>query len=515
MQTFSATDGVEIGHQVFGGAGARPPVVLHHGFVRTLILGAVLPMTACATPMDVESGFAGAGTGGAPPSTGAPPRTGAPPSTGAPTQSAWCRVRSVLHEHCTSCHGAEPLFGAPVSLVTASDLRSRSSTRPDAYVYELVKERMRDSRRPMPPATIATRPTAADVAAIETWIAEGASADDAACTGDAGPRGPRGGGEGDAGSSRGGALDGSTGADRGDGAPSPDWAPDCEQRYKFVAHGQSVPNDPTKFDVSASLQKQFYQCFFFKVPWGSDSVQALEFRPIIDDARVIHHWILFGGDAGLVQDGQVGGLCSNGAFLAGWAPGENQTDAMPPDVGLQMPRGPNAYLGLEIHYSNPAAYPNVLDGSGVELCVTRTFRRHTASVHWLGSTNITLPPRQSKTVTSTCDPIGTQPVQLLAISPHMHQLGTHARLVLNRANGTQQVLRDLPFDFAHQKSYPINVVVNDGETLTTTCTYNNTTNVPVFFGPNTENEMCYVLATAYPAGGLSGLLGNNNCTTPL
>jgi hypothetical protein len=97
----------------------------------------------------------------------------------------------------------------------------------------------------------------------------------------------------------------------------------------------------------------------------------------------------------------------------------------------------------------------------------------------------------------------------------MHQLGTHARLVLNRANGTQQVLHDLPFDFAHQKSYPINVVVNDGETLTTTCTYNNTTNGPVFFGPNTENEMCYVLATAYPAGGLSGLLGNNNCTTPL
>jgi hypothetical protein len=93
----------------------------------------------------------------------------------------------------------------------------------------------------------------------------------------------------------------------------------------------------------------------------------------------------------------------------------------------------------------------------------------------------------------------------------MHQIGVHAKLVLNRKNGTQEVLHDKPFAFADQQSYPLSVIVNDGDTLTTTCTFNNTTNGLVVFGPNTENEMCYNFVTAYPAGGLSGSMGANHC----
>jgi hypothetical protein len=93
----------------------------------------------------------------------------------------------------------------------------------------------------------------------------------------------------------------------------------------------------------------------------------------------------------------------------------------------------------------------------------------------------------------------------------MHQTGVHAKLVLNRKNGTQEILHDKPFAFADQQAYPIDVIVNDGDTFTTTCTYNNTTNGIVTFGPNTENEMCYNFVTAYPAGGLSGPMGNNHC----
>ena len=50
--------------------------------------------------------------------------------------------------------------------------------------------------------------------------------------------------------------------------------------------------------------------------------------------------------------------------------------------------------------------------------------------------------------------------------------------------------------------------------LTTTCSYNNTTNGLVTFGPNTENEMCYNFVTAYPAGALSGPAGANHCLGP-
>jgi hypothetical protein len=132
-------------------------------------------------------------------------------------------------------------------------------------------------------------------------------------------------------------------------------------------------------------------------------------------------------------------------------------------------------------------------------------------VHWLGSNTIAIPAHMQKDVVSTCDPVTTQPVHVLAESPHMHQLGVHAKLVLNRKNGTQEILHDKPFSFADQQAWPIDVIVNDGDTFTTTCTYNNTTNGLVTFGPNTENEMCYNFVTAYPAGGLSGPMGANHC----
>src|SRR5262249_38347436 len=182
------------------------------------------------------------------------------------------------------------------------------------------------------------------------------------------------------------------------------WPADCQQRYKLLAHGKSQPGDTSKFSVSGAPQKQFYQCFFFKVPYGADVVQALQFSPIIDDTRVVHHWILYGSDTATGTDGQVGGLgCSNGAFVAGWAPGGRTTN-LPPDVGLQMPTGSAATLALEIHYNNLAGYTDALDASGVEFCTTKTFRPNTAAVHWLGSNNISILPHQTKDVVSTCDP---------------------------------------------------------------------------------------------------------------
>jgi hypothetical protein len=38
-----------------------------------------------------------------------------------------------------------------------------------------------------------------------------------------------------------------------------------------------------------------------------------------------------------------------------------------------------------------------------------------------------------------------------------------------------------------------------------------TTNLPVTFGPNTENEMCYNFVTAWPANALSHAAGSDHC----
>jgi hypothetical protein len=401
-------------------------------------------------------------------------------------------------------------------LVTIGDLRAPSVTEPSKPVYQRVSERIHDDQKPMPPPSTGDHLSADELAAIDTWIAAGATESSCGTTGAGGSSSGTGeavgagGSTGMGGAGMSGAAGGVATGGAGGTPPTGDWPADCEQRYRLVAHGQSKPNDTTKFNVSGAPTKQFYQCFFFKAPYGTDIVQSLAFRPIIDDARVIHHWILYGSDTANGTDGQVGGTgCSNGLFIAGWAPGGKGAD-FPADVGLEMPKGANAFFSLEIHYNNNAGYTDALDASGVEFCTTKKFRTNTAAVHWLGSNSILVAPHQTQDVVGQCDPTATQPIHILGVSPHMHQIGVHAKLVLNRKNGTKEILHDRPFAFSDQQAYPLDVIVNDGDTLTTTCTYNNTTNGLVTFGPATENEMCYNFTTAYPAGSLSSS-ANNHC----
>ncbi len=444
----------------------------------------------------------------------------------------YCAVKTVLANHCTSCHGAQPIAGAPMSLASWNDLVAPAKTQRSLHVFQLMQTRVRDDARPMPQAPF-PRLMADEMATIDSWVAGGAQAPvDPTCSaanggntagngggsagnggagaaGDTAAAGTGAGGSGGAG----GAGAAGTGA-AGSGAGG-DWPADCDEHYKLLAHGASTPGDTTKFPVSGK-GAEYYQCFYFKPPWGTDQVQAVAFRPIIDDTRVVHHWILYGNDSGNGgSDGQVGGTgCATGAFLAGWAPG-NEPKSLPADVGLQIPTGASAMLGLQVHYNNTAGYTDSSDASGVEICVTHHPRTNTAAVHWLGNPLISLPPHQTTTVTGQCTPKATTPVHIVMQSPHMHKLGVHATLIINRKDGSKQTLQDAPFDFANQQQYQVpDVIINAGDTLTTTCQYNNTTDSTVTFGENTENEMCFNFVVAWPldqlvsaSGGLGGFFG--------
>lgn len=467
-----------------------------------------------------------------------------------PAPSDWCSARKVLEDNCVSCHFAGTPW-ATIPLVTYDELQARLPS--GLLAYASVGQRIHDPDRLMPPT--ADRLTATEMATLDNWIAAGAGAGpNPSCmpggAGDAGDGGGSGGAGGSGGSGGAGAggtagrggggaggadggVDGGVDADVGvdadtsdggdagapDGRPDADggvppptgWPTDCEQRFTVLAHGRSQPGDTTKFNVSGAGLRDFRQCFLFKAPWADGTVQALRFRPVIDDARVVARWALYGLDSASGSDGQVGATgCGNGTYLQGWAPGATET-VFPPDVGLQMPRGTNAFLALEIHYDNTANHRDAMDASGVEWCVTRTLRARTASVHRLGSTNISLPPRAQNAVVNTCDPISSQQAHVIAIQPQMNRLGIRSQLVLNRPGGMRQTLHEGPFQIADQRTYPSMATVNDGDTLTTTCTYDNTTSTTVGFGNALTDESCYMFVTAWPAGALSGFFTPNRC----
>lgn len=405
-----------------------------------------------------------------------------------------CEIAAVLEAACGQCHGATPAFGAPMSLVSLADLQAPSRTNPERTMAEQSLIRAQDTTSPMPPVPNAPLEAAA-LDALQAWIDAGLPERVEAC-GD----------------------DSDAGTDTDDGGAIIDPVLDtsgCEYQIEFRAHEFSEVGDETPNVVEPGVEN--YQCFYFGMPWGLDAAQALWFRPLIDDERVLHHYLLYGTselDRPAGTSARCSGTHPNAALLTGWAPG-GQPLVLPEGVGLELPQGPNAGFILEIHYNNAAGYDDVADRSGVEMCATRDLQPEAAATHWLGSEAILLLRQGETDVYGTCRPETDEEIHIIQSWPHMHRHGVHMTTEVFRADGSREMVVDVPFDFDNQIPYAVDVRVQPGDELRTRCTFNNTSGGIVGFGARTEDEMCYNFIVAYPAGALAsgGMFnqGDNFC----
>jgi mono/diheme cytochrome c family protein len=461
----TAGSGVNVGSGSGGGRGSLSSPGSGSGGAATVGGGNVDPGSGGSTGI-VTTGSGGSTTSSPPPATA---------SSDLP-----CAVSTVLQAHCATCHGSQPKFGAPMSLVTAADFK-KMATSGGSTVGQAVIARIQDDAKPMPAAP-ATRLTSAEISTLTTWINAGAQSSTcqtSVATGGSGGSG--------------------SGAGSSSGTTPPTTDPDVTC-YDILAHD---PSSKTKrFNVPAT--PDLYHCFNFSPPWGSDKVQMVSWSPVIDNDKVIHHWILY-NDTGSVTDGSdmdCSGAHPSAAMVTGWAPG-GQPSTLPPDVGQSVA---GAGFTLEIHYNNTMG--TQADASGVHMCVTKKLRKNEAGIHWLGTENISLPSGGS--TSGICVPKATGPVTIISATPHMHLQGRHMTTVINRKGGTTEMLIDKPFEFANQIGYDTPAVIMPGDTLTTTCTYGGA----AFYGQGTKQEMCYNFVLAYPNGGLSSgsFLRENGCT---
>lgn len=399
-----------------------------------------------------------------------------PAATASASQGLPCAVDEVLARNCRQCHSSPPKFGAPMPLANVADVRAPSPTDPSKPVSTRMGERIHDPVAPMPQGG---RLSPADLAVLDGWIAAGAPAADGevATCGDAGggveagpPVGP-------------------------DSLPCPP-----EQRTSFLAHGAST-TEPFALAADAG---NLYMCFTSKAPWAT-TTQATAFAPVIDDSRVVHHWILYETATPQAEGGA--GPCKmpfDAKFLQGWAPG-GENHVLPDDIGLGLPTA-DRWLILQVHYWNVAGYKDVRDRSGVSMCTTTALRPKTAGVSTLGSANIDLAPRSMGTVvTGLCTPDAKEPIHVLSAAPHMHGRGRKLKTEVLRG-GSEATIETLvdeqAFDFQSQKSHPSSMVIMPGDVLRTSCTYDNASDTRVTFGEKTEDEMCFDFLTVWPAPGL-------------
>lgn len=169
---------------------------------------------------------------------------------------------------------------------------------------------------------------------------------------------------------------------------------------------------------------------------------------------------------------------------------------LPDGVALKLPAG--KVLQLSLHIYNTGS--TVLTGTSAMEVLTMDAKDvvYEADSMLTGPLSFSLPAQQVTTIKNDCQLTADQ--SAYAIFPHMHQLGTHLKTTLN-SGGVATVLHDADYTFNEQIQIPFDPIVqlHSGDTVTTECTYKNTTDHAVAFGESSDTEMCFSVLFRYPA----------------
>jgi hypothetical protein len=110
---------------------------------------------------------------------------------------------------------------------------------------------------------------------------------------------------------------------------------------------------------------------------------------------------------------------------------------------------------------------------------------------------MSVPPGMGKTVTTTCTiPATYGPIGLISAGSHMHKRGVKFVASTVPVSGTGvKLLETTEWDEPPGVTYDPPVMLNPGDKITWTCTYDNNTDSTLTFGDSAEkNEMCIYLA---------------------
>jgi hypothetical protein len=461
-----------------------------------------------------------------------------------PGQDMPCAVETVVVAKCQNCHGAAKQFGAPMSLVTAADFQrdypvatTTQLAGQTLKMYELARIRVNREMgtTPMPQGLPLA---AADMATLNQWLMMGAPAGAKCGSGTAGDVAPPVGGVGGVVPPSGGAggVGGVAGGEGGTGGTDEVFDPtmiddQCltpgafdpltpkypqEVCYDFLVHGNFGEDDTSKFDVPLD---ESYNQFYYSIPWPAGYV-ATRFGQKFDNKEVLHHWLMFSQQAsqapGTVERNVPGTtLFTDAELIAGWAVG-GCTTTYPENVGVHLPSTGN--IMIQWHHYNNTLGPQA-DGTSVQICaVPENTREHKAGLTFLGTETMTVPAGMEAKAGGTCINDSGAPITILGFTPHMHTIGIHMQSEVTRAaGGAVENVFDMPFQFDYQTNYmmkPPGVVLQPGDAITSTCTYQNNGSGTVGFGQSTKSEMCYQFALSYPYGALNNgvlsLIGATN-----
>lgn len=246
-----------------------------------------------------------------------------------------------------------------------------------------------------------------------------------------------------------------------------------------------------------------YLCYTVKLTEPAD-VAVTRFEAFT--TQVVHHYEVFHA---LAPEREGLYDCTEQQIKMTWLPlfGGGAGAAgltVPEGAGFKIPR--NAQLLVQLHLVNAAQAPS---NSSVVINMTYADDANKitpAGIFALGSMNISLDPGATGVkVGSACSL--PKELNVFAVQPHMHKLGTRISLQHGADEASAPVVykRD-PWVFGAQPIDPLALKLKQGDFVSTTCTFDNTTSQPVTYGESTQNEMCYFVLFYTPFDRLGGCI---------
>jgi hypothetical protein len=172
--------------------------------------------------------------------------------------------------------------------------------------------------------------------------------------------------------------------------------------------------------------------------------------------------------------------------------------AFPKGVAMKVPKG--TQLLLNLHLFN-TGHEELSGKSGTRI---RTIAEkdvvQVAEGMLAGTIRLNIPAGETTKHVGFCTM--SHDSTLIAVAPHMHQLGIYEKVVAETSRAGEVTLFDGPYDFNEQSYQAIRpLVVAKGDRVRVECTHRNTTTKRVTFGESTLAEMCFAGLYRYPAGG--------------
>lgn len=265
-----------------------------------------------------------------------------------------------------------------------------------------------------------------------------------------------------------------------------------------------------------------YRCFV--VDWPDEEpayVTGLRFDA--GEPRVVHHGIVFVAGPAHAEaiatleaaDTIPGYECFGGpevpaGWLGVWVPGAVGGD-FPADTGVRVE--PGSKVVLQIHYAaNPEGLSDLtkIEVSTAEEVAREAWIQPWMNPAWYEPEGLTIPAGDPDVRASAAlDPVffvgGGEPLTLHTVGLHMHLLGSRGRLDLERADGSEECLLDIPrWDFSWQGAYGLSEpkVLELGDRVRIECQWDNspenqpvidgeqTTPTDTVWGEGTRDEMC-------------------------